>query len=417
MKKLKTTMLTLLSIIFIAAGSLTVQAEEGTTTAIKLSKYSELDTKSQDSNSGMIDGTFKEDVYATAQQKVYKIIAPEKGLFRINYTSVSRSEGYAMSRNDYVKFSLYSNPACTKLIEKQIELYGDSDNEDLFYTLDAGTYYLAVSPTVRKAAQNIDITFSASFGYLDANTEFIKVAKSYDSSIKSVVLDIAANDIKELRAQEGKYLYSSWTWDLYWKDKPLITNGKYIITKNGDYSIRLIDLYGNLYTKLVTVNEFQTPAKPTIASYKSGTKKVTGKTSANCSVNVIVNGKTYTTRSNSTGTYSIATAPLTVGSKITVTSTNSFGITSEKAAATVKNQRIAKPNVRTFKKNTRYVKGTAKKNTTAYVKIGKKTYKSNVNSKGRFSVKVARLKANTRIKVTIKDKFKNYSATVTVKVK
>lgn len=418
MKKLKMIMLTLLSIILIAGSGLTATAtEEGTTTAIKLSKYSDLDTKAQNSSTGMIDGLFKEDNVTSAKEKVYKIILPENGLYRINYTSYSRSEGKSFSTNYKMNFTLFSNAACTKVIGEKKELSGQSDSGNSFYKLDAGTYYLLASPKIVSYENNIDITFSAAFGYLDVNTEFLNVTKTYNSSTKSVVVNVTAKDIYELKIKEGVYLTGTDTWSILWEDDPVMTNGQYNLYKNGKYSIRLVDIYGNVYTKLVTVDEFQTPSTPTITSYKSGAKKVTGKTSPNCLVNVVINGQKYTTRSNSSGTYSASTAALTVGSQITVTSTNDFGISSAKATATVKNNKIAKPKVKTFKKKTRYVKGTAKKNTTAYVKIGKKTYKGKVNKKGKYSVKVPKLKAKTKIRVTIKDNYKNYSATVTVRVK
>lgn len=76
-----------------------------------------------------------------------------------------------------------------------------------------------------------------------------------------------------------------------------------------------------------------------------------------------------------------------------------------------------KPTVSTYKKNTTYVKGKGEKKATVYVKIGSKTYKSKVNSKGTFSVKVPKLKKGTTIKVYLMDAAKNKSATRTVKVK
>ncbi len=59
----------------------------------------------------MIDGLFKEDIYVTAKEKVYKIVAPETGLYRINYTTYSRSEGYTYSSNNEMNLTLFSNAA------------------------------------------------------------------------------------------------------------------------------------------------------------------------------------------------------------------------------------------------------------------------------------------------------------------
>lgn len=76
-------------------------AEDGTTTAIVLSKYSDLDTKAVDANTGMITGSFKAESGAqlTKKEDVYKVVLPQDGYYRINLTGVFKgAEGIT---NDY----------------------------------------------------------------------------------------------------------------------------------------------------------------------------------------------------------------------------------------------------------------------------------------------------------------------------
>ena len=72
---------------------------------------------------------------------------------------------------------------------------------------------------------------------------------------------------------------------------------------------------------------------------------------------------------------------------------------------------------KTYKKNTKLVKGTAKKGTTVYVTYAGKTYKKKLTSAS-YSVKLnKKLTKGATVKVKVVDSVGNYSKTVTVKVK
>lgn len=389
-----------------------------TTTAIPLTKYSDLDTKSQDFDSGTIYGEFKADAgqASTVKEETYKIICPADGKYRINLNVVSRGDESVWGDNRHAKYTLYSNPICTKVVMETKEK-NNTESEDVFMDLTKGTYYMKVEPSIEGEDKNVDVTYSVSFGYLPANTEFIKVVKTYDKVNKAVVLNITGLDAKSLKIKDGVHTAGWELSGILWEDCPDITTGKTMIKKDDSYTIRMEDSYGNKYGKAITINDFAVPSVPTVRSYRSGTKAVSGVAVANSTVKVTVGKKTYTTKSDRRGFWSVKTSTLKVGTKISATVTSIFDKVSAKANVTVKNQKLAKPKVTTYKKKTKYVKGTAKKNTTAYVKIGKKTYKAKVNKKGKFSVKVSKLKAGTKITVTIKDEHQNYSNSVTVKVK
>lgn len=88
-----------------------------------------------------------------------------------------------------------------------------------------------------------------------------------------------------------------------------------------------------------------------------------------------------------------------------------------KQSVSVKDRyRPAAPKITSYKKNTNYVSGSGEAGTNVIVKYNGKSYKGKVNSKGKFKVKVAKLKSGKKITVTLKDKAGNVSSK-TVKIK
>ena len=76
-----------------------------------------------------------------------------------------------------------------------------------------------------------------------------------------------------------------------------------------------------------------------------------------------------------------------------------------------------KPAITKINLKKKLVKGKAQKDTTVFVKIGKKTYKAKTNKNGVFSVKCKTLKKKTTIKVYAENTNGGKSKTVTKKVK
>lgn len=390
-------------------------AEEitGETTGIKLTKYSELDQKAQDFNSGLVGGNlvaYKDDQEYPFQ--VYKINVPEDGKYRINYNIIENTGAYVESLHK-LSFVLYSNPLMTKQVDsKQM---GGTSSENTFPTLEKGTYYLKVKVIeIASSSKYFDSTFSVSFGYLPVKTPMFNVVKTVNSVNQTVSLNISLLDGTFIWVTEDYYLIDYHVW----KADELLSGNVYTVTKNGTYVIRAKNSLGLIYQTKVTINDFTVPSVPKITQYKSGTKTIRGGALANSTVTVYVNKKAYSTKANAKGIYTVnLKSALKVGNKISVTVKSQMGVVSSKASAVVKNRKIAAPKVTRYKRNTRLVKGTAKKGTTVYVKAGKKTYKGKASSKGSYSIKVAKLKKGTAVKVMVKDSYGNSSNYKTVKVK
>lgn len=400
-------------------------AEDGTTTAIQLSKYSELDTKATDANTGMISGSFKANsgVELTKKEDVYKVVLPQDGYYRINLTGVFKGDESFTGDNDnnQVKFQLCSDAACMKPVISEMKTGGSS--KDTFKELTAGTYYAKVENIINSEKRNVDSKYAVSLGFLPKDTQFISVTKTVDKAAKKVTLQVSGLDAKTIKIQSGNKGTEGWElMGVLWDGSDEIKNGgTYDITKRGDggyYTIRMTDTYGHVYGLPVQVTEFDTPAAPVIREYVSGTKKVSGTAVPEGVVTVKAGTVTYTTIAGTDGTWTVPVKMLKVDTVITADVTSSFGVKSvQTSTVKVAKRRIASPKVKRVKKNAKKITGTAVKKAKVFAKIGKKTYKATVSAKGKFTIKVKKVKKGTRIKVYVKDAAGNTSKTVTVKAK
>ncbi len=407
----------------VLVGTTANAAEGDSTTAIKLDKYSSLDTKSVDASTGTVSGSFKAEAgeLSTVSSAIHKIVCPEDGYYRINYSGIFRGEEGIVRDwdNNSVKLTLCANAQGTKVIGESVVIGFDDPIMDRFIELTKGTYYLLVEPQLNQPEKNVDTTYAVSFGYLPKNVSFISVKKTVDVAGKKVVLTVNGLDAEKLQIKEGTG--SDPGVGILWDGCPEIVNGgTYAITSaggDGYYTIRMIDIYGNAYGLPVKITEFDTPAAPAVRVYKSGTKVVSGTAVADSAVKVLVGNKSYSAKADSKGAWSVKTATLKVGTVIKATVTSQFGKVSAATTVRVKNQALKKPTVTKAKKNTKKVIGKAKAKCTVYVKIGKKTYKAKVNAKGKFTVKTKKLKKKMKLTVYVQDAAGNTSKKVTYKVK
>lgn len=429
----KKKMLTKYVVSFVAAlftmfmvGAVANAAEGEGTTAIKLDKYSALDTQSTDASTGMVSGTFQADVSAldTVSSSMHKIVCPEDGYYRINYSGLFRGEE-GITRNydnNSAKITLCANELGTKVIDEPVEIGLDDPTFDKFIELTKGTYYLLVEPKINNTEKNIDTTYGVSFGYLPKNTSFIQVKKTVNVAAKKVVLTVNGLDAEKLQIKSGLKTGSDVYFGILWEDCPEIAaGGSYDITAagaDGYYTIRMVDKYDNVYGLPVRITEFDTPANPVIRVYKSGTTVVSGTSVPNGTLKVQVGSKSYSNvKANSKGAWSVKTTRLKVGTAIKASVVSQFGKASHTVTVSVKNQTLKKPKVTKAKKNTKKVIGTAKAKSTVYVKIGNKTYKAKANAKGKFTVKTKKLKKKMKLTIYAKDAVGNTSKKVSYKVK
>jgi hypothetical protein len=157
------------------------------------------------------------------------------------------------------------------------------------------------------------------------------------------------------------------------------------------------------------------PNKPTVNAVNNKATTITGKTEAKITVYAKIGSKTYTTTSDTKGNFKFTIPVQNSGTVITITAKNSKG-TSIENKITVSKAAPNKPVASNIKSSATKITGTAEKNTTAYAKIGSKTYSAKTNSKGQFTITIPKQKINTKISITAKDAAKKESAVTTVSV-
>lgn len=206
----------------------------------------------------------------------------------------------------------------------------------------------------------------------------------------------------------------------YVQDEDLITSitgrtkglsaGTYYVsvtTKRGVYPVDLT----------LKVKDIYAPNKPKAITYKSGSKYVKGNAEKGSTVYVKYNGKTTKATTDKYGVYKVKTSALKVGKPVQIWAVDKAGNKSAVTKVTVKNRKLSAPKVKTAKKNTKLVKGTAKKGLTVQVTYGGKTYKKKLTSSS-YSIKLnKKLSKGSVVKVKVVDTYGNYSKTVTYKVK
>lgn len=153
------------------------------------------------------------------------------------------------------------------------------------------------------------------------------------------------------------------------------------------------------------------PGAPVVNEVKDYDKKVTGKAEAGSKVTVKSGSKTLgesTAKTN--GSYSVTMkSAQKAGTTLTVTATDKDKNVSKATKKTVADKTApGVPKVNNIKSSSTTVTGTAEKNATVYVKVGSKVIGSNeAQSSGKFSVKISKQKAKTKVYVYAADKAGN----------
>ena len=213
-----------------------------------------------------------------------------------------------------------------------------------------------------------------------------------------------------------------------WKVKP-VSNGTTTLTCYDDYgntaTINVsVDIEEDDYSSDDYVDYEETPTlknSSTVNAIKYGSKTIKGKTYAKASVTAKIAGKKYKAKAKKSGKYTIKIPVKKIGTKVKVT----FKKGKEKCTFTKK---IVKPGVKI--KTPSYVYRKTKKmkikltnvhkGDIVYVKVGKKTYKKKIKKdKKSYSYKVnlpKRKKAGSKIKITVKNKFKQTLSSKKMKI-
>ncbi|MEO2225552.1 Ig-like domain-containing protein [Priestia megaterium] len=153
------------------------------------------------------------------------------------------------------------------------------------------------------------------------------------------------------------------------------------------------------------------PSSPKVNAVSDKDKVVTGTAEVNATVTVKIGNKTYTSVTKADGKFTVAIDAQKPGTVLSVTAKDKAGNISKATTVTVQDKTAPPaPVVNKVTTNDTKVTGTAEVNSMVYVKVGTKVIgEKAADSKGTFTVPIAKQKANTKIGVAAKDKAGNYS--------
>lgn len=166
--------------------------------------------------------------------------------------------------------------------------------------------------------------------------------------------------------------------------------------------------------------DFTPPATPTIDRVTDQTTAVQGKTEANATVKLYINGKYQkSTIADKNGHYKFSIGKQRAGTEIKVTATDEAGnVSTAKVVKVIDQTAPAKPSVNPVTTKSTSITGNAEKGSTVYVYSGKKQLgKTITNTKGKYSIKIKAQKKGTALTIYALDKTGNKSKPVTIKVK
>ncbi|GKU84775.1 Ig-like domain-containing protein [Niallia sp. NCCP-28] len=163
----------------------------------------------------------------------------------------------------------------------------------------------------------------------------------------------------------------------------------------------------------VTVIDKTAPGAPSVTGTISDiSDKITGKAEANSTI-TIKNGKTKVAagKTNSKGSYSLTIKKQKAGTKLSITATDKAGNISKIKTITIADKTAPNaPKVNAVTTNSTTVTGKAEANAVISIKVkNKELAKGTADSKGSYSIKITKQKAETVLSVTAKDKAGNIS--------
>ncbi|MGG4019748.1 Ig-like domain-containing protein [Priestia megaterium] len=170
---------------------------------------------------------------------------------------------------------------------------------------------------------------------------------------------------------------------------------------------------------MVTVQDKTAPVPPKVNTVSDQSTTVTGTTEANASVLVKVGTKVIGSgKANSKGSFSIKISKQKAGTNVTVSAKDSAGNESKPTMVTVQDKTApASPKVNTVSDQSTTVTGTTEANASVSVKVGTKVIGSGkVDKNGKYSVKISKQKAGTKVAVSAKDNAGNESKPTMVTV-
>jgi hypothetical protein len=183
----------------------------------------------------------------------------------------------------------------------------------------------------------------------------------------------------------GKRIRNSWT-----------------VKNSGAYTLRVTDQAGNITALTFTIDKVA-PSKPSISTLTNKSTKVTGKAEKGSTVSITYNGRTYTTKASTAGTYSYNLKTTKAGATVTVRAKDAAGNQSTTSSSKVLNT-FATFTVNTLKSSATSVTGKGNKTATVQAFVGTKAISktAKVDSKGYYKLTIPRQKAGVTVTVKMK---------------
>ncbi|WP_226681964.1 Ig-like domain-containing protein [Sutcliffiella horikoshii] len=183
-------------------------------------------------------------------------------------------------------------------------------------------------------------------------------------------------------------------------------------------TIRAKDAAGNVsQLTSVTVKDVTPPSVPQVNKVTNKDLVVTGKAEKASTVTVKIGTKTYSSKANADGTFSVSIPVQNASTAISVTAKDSAGNVSGGKAITVSKIAPNMPTVNGVSNKASLVSGKAEKGSTVTVKIDTKSFIGRADGYGDFKITIPIQTADKKLHITATDKNGNVSASNTVTVK
>lgn len=181
-------------------------------------------------------------------------------------------------------------------------------------------------------------------------------------------------------------------------------NGKRIrnnwpVKNSGAYSLRVTDQAGNVKSLTFTIDKVA-PTKPTVSTLTHKSTYVSGKAEKGATVYITYNGRTYTTKASSTGSYRYNVKTTKPGATVSVRAKDAAGNTSGSASVKVLNT-FRTFTVNSVKSTATTLTGKGNKGATVKAYVGTKLISktAKVDSKGNYKLTVLRQKPGVIVTV------------------
>lgn len=182
-------------------------------------------------------------------------------------------------------------------------------------------------------------------------------------------------------------------------------NGKrirnnWLVKNSGAYTLRVTDQAGNVKSLTFTIDKMA-PTKPTISTLTNKSTYVSGKAEKGATVYITYNGRTYTTKASSAGSYRYNVKTTKPGATVSVRAKDAAGNTSSSTSVKVLNT-FRTFTVNSVKSTATTMTGKGNKGATvkAYVETKLISKTAKVDSKGNYKLTVTRQKPG--VVVTVK---------------